>query len=60
MAILPTMQSFSYYPLYSALELAQILVYSAALILLFRKASGDWFAGQSGRSRGAMEDGPSG
>jgi hypothetical protein len=44
LTVLPTLQSFSVYPLYASLELTQFVLYLAALGLLFRNESSQWFS----------------
>ena len=41
--VLPILQSISHYPVYSALEVAQVGLYIGALVLLLKKSSSEWF-----------------
>lgn len=43
LVVLPTFQSFSHYPIYNLLEVAQLVLYLIALGLLFHGSSSGWF-----------------
>ncbi len=43
LVVLPAFQSFSHYPIYNLLEVAQLVLYLIALGLLFHGSSSRWF-----------------
>ena len=44
LTVLPTLQSFSVYPLFAALEVIQVVLFLVALGLLFRNDASRWFS----------------
>ena len=44
LVVLPTLQSFSHYPVYGAIEIVQVILYLVALRMLFRQDASAWFA----------------
>ncbi len=43
LVVLPTLQSFFHFPVYGLLELAQLVLFVLALVLLFQRSSSAWF-----------------
>ena len=58
LAVLPTFQSFAQYPIYSALEVAQVVLYLVTLAMLFHRTSSPWFAKKRETKQRDHNEGP--